>query len=510
MKKFKIFAFAAIALLMVCVFGSCCRNHVIAKDAAVAATCTENGLTEGSHCAKCDKVLEAQEEIPAMGHTVITSKAIAPTYTATGMTEGTFCRVCNQVLSGKEVIPRLDGSRVTDYASTDRYDNLATFEKGEAMQTMYRDLNDKLLEFHLDTTMDATMTKDAQHYTAATVCYEQYGLSLNEIQHVWTACVHDNPIYYWVDNVFRYNKEFLLICVDKDYIKGEARARYNEMLYEALDGYAALVEGETSPYRIALTYHDAILLDVEYAYDSNGNSESAPWAHNLIGVVEHGKTVCEGYAEMFQVLLNYSKVENISVLGVSEGRHMWNLVKMDDGCWYWCDLTWDDGRTKDEIRHQYFCVNDTQLVNWYDRLAGYASAFAGDQTFLDRHTPHQPNVEEPYNYQHPLPRRSEHAFDSAAVLTLRETFTVDGCTFAMVGCDSVKLIRAEKVDVLNVPETVTYNGITYRVVGACGMNAQGFFDEYLTITTSPRVTVPNTEFVCSRNAFASSAVTTRQ
>ncbi len=508
MKAIKTSLLCALFVIL-CALGGCCRNHVIAKDAAVAATCTESGLTEGSHCAKCDKVIEAQEEIPAAGHTVITSKAIAPTYTTTGVTEGTFCRVCNQVLSGKEEIPRLDGSRVTDYASTVSYDDLATCEKGEAMQRMYRDLNDKLLEFHLDTSMDATMTKDAQHYTASVVKYEQYGLSLDEIRRVWIACVRDNPIYYWVDNGFRYNQEFLYVCVEKEYTKGEERARYNEMLYKALDGYAALVEGETSPYRIALTYHDAILLDAEYAYDANGNPESSAWAHNLIGIVEYGKTVCEGYAEMFQVLLNYSNVENMAVRGVSEGRHMWNLVKMDDGCWYWCDLTWDDGRTKDEIRHQYFCVNDTQFVNWYDRLYGYSAAFAGNKTFLDSHSPHEPTADKPYDYQYPLPHRSDHVFDLDTVLTLRETFTVDGCTYALVGYNSVHLISAEKKDVLEVPETVTYNGIAYRVTGACGMNAKGFFDDYLTITSSPRVTVPKTMLDISRNAFAGCAVTQR-
>jgi len=37
---------------------------------AVPATCTENGLTEGSICSTCGKVLVAQETIPAMGHSI--------------------------------------------------------------------------------------------------------------------------------------------------------------------------------------------------------------------------------------------------------------------------------------------------------------------------------------------------------------------------------------------------------------------------------------------------------
>ena len=44
-----------------------CYNPVI--DSAVEPTCTETGLTEGSHCSRCGETLVAQEEIPALPHT---------------------------------------------------------------------------------------------------------------------------------------------------------------------------------------------------------------------------------------------------------------------------------------------------------------------------------------------------------------------------------------------------------------------------------------------------------
>ncbi|MBE6776050.1 MAG: hypothetical protein E7543_07670 [Ruminococcaceae bacterium] len=44
------------------------ENHDIIIDEAVAPTCTETGLTEGSHCSRCDDMTVAQEGIPAKGH----------------------------------------------------------------------------------------------------------------------------------------------------------------------------------------------------------------------------------------------------------------------------------------------------------------------------------------------------------------------------------------------------------------------------------------------------------
>ena len=60
-------------------------EHVAVTDAAVEPTCTEKGLTEGTHCSKCGKILQAQTEIPALDHTGGTATC----------TEQATCERCN-------------------------------------------------------------------------------------------------------------------------------------------------------------------------------------------------------------------------------------------------------------------------------------------------------------------------------------------------------------------------------------------------------------------------------
>ncbi len=80
-------------------------GHTEAVDAAVAATCEKTGLTEGKHCSVCDTVLVAQEETPALGHTEVVEAAVAATCEKTGLTEGKHCSVCNKVLAAQETVP---------------------------------------------------------------------------------------------------------------------------------------------------------------------------------------------------------------------------------------------------------------------------------------------------------------------------------------------------------------------------------------------------------------------
>lgn len=95
------------------------NNHAnIVKDVAVAPTCTKTGLTEGSHCGDCNKILIAQEVVSFTNHTEVIDPAVAATCTETGLTEGSHCSVCNEILVAQKTVSALNHS-FTNYISND-------------------------------------------------------------------------------------------------------------------------------------------------------------------------------------------------------------------------------------------------------------------------------------------------------------------------------------------------------------------------------------------------------
>ena len=76
------------------------KGHTVVVDKAVAPTCTETGLAEGSHCSVCGEVIVAQTVVDALGHkheAVVT----APTCTTGGFT--TYTCHCGDTYTADEV-----------------------------------------------------------------------------------------------------------------------------------------------------------------------------------------------------------------------------------------------------------------------------------------------------------------------------------------------------------------------------------------------------------------------
>ncbi len=75
-----------------------------------AATCTAAGSVDSVvYCTVCNAEISRKTvEIPVIAHTVVVDEAVAATTTETGLTEGSHCSVCHQVLVAQQVIPVIE------------------------------------------------------------------------------------------------------------------------------------------------------------------------------------------------------------------------------------------------------------------------------------------------------------------------------------------------------------------------------------------------------------------
>lgn len=432
--------------------------HTEVTDAAVAATCQKTGLSEGKHCSVCNTVLVAQTVTERLPHTEITENAVAVSCTRPGASGTVTCSQCSSVLSenvfllpgghsyvGEECTvchsTRIEYTDISLYESHEAEAFFETAENGAAMRALYREMDEVLSRFHSDHLRNAsyytTNDKLGDLFAVAGFDYAQYGLSLEEAKTVYTLFRKDHPLFYWISYWLYWNESsgVIIITTVSEFANGYDRVSYNKRVYEGIAAYHALADGETDPYSIALIYYEAILENNSYAYDSDGGIEAAQWAHSIIGDFLYDRFVCEGYAKLFQLLLNLHGIENLFVTGVTRGSHAWNLVRLGDGGWYWFDLTFGD-TSRDPYR--YFCATDAALEQSHTPTPSYTYGM-------------YTNIA--------LPERADTAYTDEAALTLGEAVTVNGVDYTL---SSYHTLTAQKKGTEN-PEMLVYHGVVYRV-----------------------------------------------
>ncbi len=90
-------------------------GHTPVTDEGYPAFCTEEGLTDGSHCSVCGEIIVAQVAIPELGHNLEYIEAKEPTYTSVGWEAYEDCTRC--AYSTYVEIPMLENPTITDYES---------------------------------------------------------------------------------------------------------------------------------------------------------------------------------------------------------------------------------------------------------------------------------------------------------------------------------------------------------------------------------------------------------
>lgn len=435
------------------------KEHTPVFSDGVSATCTSDGHLSGQYCSVCYHIISGLDSVPAYGHTEVIDPAVDPEGNKAGKTEGSHCSVCNEIIVKQLSIFATEFSNSENYHSDYAYNSLFALENGDNMAEFYMELADVASDFH-NSSADAknVMTGNNEAYYAAEIYFNDNNLNYEQAVTVWTAFYLDHPLYYWMSNVVTYTDKYIALTVSEDYADGEDRQLINLQVYDAVEAYVNLLEGESSVYNITLAFHDTLINNADYAYESDGVTPSmAIPAHNILGVLLGDFGVCDSYAKSFQLLLNYCGIDNIYVTGYANEPHAWNLVKLDDGRWYWYDLTWDDqtGRALG-VGHNYFCVTDDTLVKWSDGSTAKSTAF------IQNHFPTEPG-NTGVNFFYPLPDRADSSYNGSEELLRDEVIVYNRLHYVYIGYKTFCLVRIDMAGDVVIPEIVIHNGVEYQV-----------------------------------------------
>lgn len=114
------------------------------------------------------------------------------------------------------------------------------------------------------------------------------------------------------------------------------------------------------PWQQLLLLHDWLVSHI--VYDSTLNQQT----NNMYSALIEGSTLCQGYAQSFQLIAQRMGFTVVMVMGDADGiGHAWNVVKLD-GKYYHVDVTFDDplpdGGSAGPVEHVYFLRSDSQLA----------------------------------------------------------------------------------------------------------------------------------------------------
>lgn len=186
------------------------------------------------------------------------------------------------------------------------------------------------------------------------------------------ACVmNDHPELFYVDG-YQYTEYSLGNTVTSVTFQGTYTKTSEEVqtlkvqIDHSLEACLSGVPEGADEYYIVKYFYDYLISNTEY-------DKNAPDNQNICSVFLGGRSVCQGYAEAFQYMLQNMNIQAFLVTGFTNGeRHAWNLVRVN-GEYYYIDPTWGDASYTLEgepaesayappINFDYFLVTTDELT----------------------------------------------------------------------------------------------------------------------------------------------------
>lgn len=180
-------------------------------------------------------------------------------------------------------------------------------------------------------------------------------------------------------------------------------------------------------------------------HDSNGTVAVPTASQSVdrpIGVLQSKNAVCVGYATTFRLLVNMANIDCMIMHDTGES-HSWNIVRLDDNCWYIVDCYMDAENLSP--LYSNFNMDSTQANEGHDWQNGLFPEANGTE----------------YNY---MLKNLKKAEDPIAVLKLIKEYRKNGTQLAYI-------------EVPNDAQSVNLQTLSYIVEGI--YSREGMEDDYV-------------------------------
>ena len=205
----------------------------------------------------------------------------------------------------------------------------------------------------------------------STVNIDQIPGILLRIQTIYRVLLDVRPDYYYLDgsNTLKYEilggtrlSAIVMVVGIRDIYDSWTSADMVSArlaLIAKADEIAGKAAGLPTAWQQLLFIHDTLVQQV--SYDKSMSQDTNHAAGALLG----GSTLCQGYAQAFQLVAQRRGLEVSIISGTAEGvAHAWNLVRLD-GKYYHVDVTFDDPVADNDISpavfHSHFLRSDSAM-----------------------------------------------------------------------------------------------------------------------------------------------------
>ncbi len=199
-------------------------------------------------------------------------------------------------------------------------------------------------------------------------------VSGEELYNIFFQLRLDHPEIFWATGFkYRYYENSGNLIFLPEYLFEKAKIREHQKAMTSRVEKLARPAKSMSELEKEKYVHDFICQNVRY------DKLKKSYSHEIIGPLGQGVGVCEGIAKSVKVLLDALGVWNvIAICGNNpekgiKYRHTWNIVKIG-GAYYHLDATFDNSLGDEEIRYDYFNLDDKNIFRDHEPLIAPAPA----------------------------------------------------------------------------------------------------------------------------------------